>query len=262
MTVDLEKTTDFLRELLDQEARTSLDRWSSVGTVSFKDARDFASQVDLDIETSIKNTLRSRFPTHGLQGEETDEENAESPYQWLIDPIDGTKWYAARSSLFSISVALLHDGEPVLGVVHLPPSGQCFSAFAGGGALLDGQPLHGSQVDELSRVIVNVDTPATHRLPPDERAWFERTFVELSRRVYRVRALGVGSLAACWLATGALDAYIDLTGYVKPQDLAAGRIIMQESGIRLEYLSTPPGPPRLVAAPPAIWDALRGVLSR
>ena len=69
-----------------------------------------------------------------------------------------------------------------------------------------------------------------------------------------------GSLASCWLATGALDAYVDLTGYVKPQDTAAGFVIMREAGLRTEYVEVGVGPRRLVAAPPALFAPLHEIL--
>lgn len=237
-----------------------LNRWPNVGEISFKNRRDFATQVDLDIESNIKSALSSQFPDHGLSGEETGGQNPGSEYQWLIDPIDGTKYYAAQSSLFSVSVGLLYRGEPVLGVVYAPTSDQCFYACSGSGAFLDGHRLSGPHVAEVSDVIANVDTPNTHNLSAAEREWFERKLILLTRNFYRIRALGLGSLSACWLATGALDAYIDLTGYVKPQDLAAGRVILKEAGLRLEYLDAGVGPPKLLAAPKAIWEPLKSLL--
>ena len=261
MSIDLQAATDFVRRLLRQQAEFSMERWASVRSPSYKDARDFTTEVDLEIEERIKEALRERFPDHGLQGEETKAENPGAIYQWLIDPIDGTKWYAGRSSLFAISVGLLHQGDPVSGVVYLPASRQCFSAYRGGGAELDGQPLSGPRVDVLAKAILNVDAPKTDVLPQEERRWFEQKLILLTRRVYRVRALGQGSLAACWLASGAIEAYVDLTGYIQPEDLAAGRVIMQECGVRVEYLHTAPGPERLVAAPATIWGELWSVLS-
>ena len=214
----------------------------------------------MEIERSIKAALASRFPAHGLSGEETRDENPRSPYQWLIDPIDGTKYYAGQASLFSVSIALLYDDQPLLGVVYHAPAGQCFYASKGGGAFLDGQRLTGSVVTSVADVIANLDTPETHSLSAPERQWFERKLLELTRRLYRVRALGQGSLAACWLASGALDAYVDLTGYVKPQDVAAGRILMQEAGARVETYDPGVGPPRLLAAPPDVFEPLRRLL--
>ncbi len=261
MTFDLKETVEFVQRLCGEQAQLARDQWTRMGAISYKNQRDFVTEVDLQIENNLKSALRRYFPNHGFCGEETAAENEDAIYQWLIDPIDGTKWYAAQSSLFAISIALLQQGEPVLGVIHAPASHQCFYAYRGGGSFLDGRRLPGPKAAKLSTVIANVDTLGTDTLSPDERSWFEHKFIELTRKFYRVRCLGLGSLSACWLASGALDAYIDLTGYIKPQDLAAGRIIMSEVGVRLEYIALPLGPPRLVAAPPQIWEALVRLLT-
>ena len=252
MRLDLKQTTEFVRHVLNEQAALSRERWSSVGSTSYKNQRDFTTEVDLEIEGNIRKQFSERFSNHGFSGEETPAEKPEAEFQWLVDPIDGTKWYAAQSSLFSISVALLYHEEPVLGVVHAPASEQCFYAYKDGGAYLDGQRLRGPNVSALSKVIAAIDTPRSHELPTNERLWFESKLLQMTRSVYRIRALGLGSLAACWLASGALDAYVDLTGYVKPQDVAAGRVIMKESGAKVQYVTAPVGPPRLLAASPQI----------
>lgn len=258
--LDLEEVTGFIRRLATEQGELALLRQPNAVSVVSKDRRDFATQVDLEVEHNLKAAIRARFPDHGMSGEETEDENTSADYQWLIDPIDGTKYYAAQSSLFTVSIGLHLRGEPVLGVVYGAASRQCFYAWQGGGAYLDGQRLQGSTRGDLSKVIVNVDTPETHRLPPAERAWFESKLLVLTRNVYRVRALGIGSLAACWMASGALDAYVDLTGYVKPQDMAAGRMILKESGALMEDLDVGVGPSRLLASSPGVFDDLRGLL--
>lgn len=260
MELDIEDATNLARNLVRNQAAIVLDRWPSIGSISYKNRRDFVSEVDLEVERNLKRGLHEAFPDHGLSGEETGQENENAEYQWLIDPIDGTKYYAAGSSLFSISVGLLRRGEPVAGVVHLAASGQCFHAHENGGAFLDDRRLEGPPPRPLGEAIVNVDTPNSSELSTDERAWFESRLVALQRSVYRVRALGVGSLAACWLASGSFDAYVDLTGYHIPQDLAAGRVLMKEAGARVEFLETASGPPKLLAAPPGLWKEMNQIL--
>ena len=125
---------------------------------------------------------------------------------------------------------------------------------------MDDRRLEGPRVERLSDAIVNVYTPKSNELSSAERSWFETRLVALQRSVYRVRALGVGSLAACWLASGAFDGYVDLTGYHIPQDLAAGRVLMQEVGARVEFLDSGSGPPKLLAAPPGLWDEMNRIL--
>ena len=260
MELHLDEVVQTVRDLAVEQGALAVSRWSSAAPLEHKDRRDFVTAVDLEIERNVKAALAARFPGHGLAGEETADENRQAEYQWLIDPIDGTKYYAGRSSLFAVSIGLLFQGEPILGVVYSAASAQSFYAFAGGGAFLDGRRLTGPACDDLSRVIANLETPGTHSLSAPERAWFERQLTRLTRRLYRVRALGLSSLAACWLASGAFDAYVDLTGYVKPQDLAAGRIIMKEAGASVEYLDPGVGPLRLLAAPPKVFAELRRLL--
>lgn len=260
MELHLAEIARTVRDLAAEQGRLAVRRWSSAAPRIQKDPRDFATEVDLEIEENIKAALRERFPGHGLSGEESEDENRRSEYQWLIDPIDGTKYYAGRSSLFSVSIGLLFRGEPILGVVYDAPAAQCFYAFKDGGAYLDGQRLTGPRADDVSKVIVNLDTAGSHRLPDPEREWFERKLLLLTRKLYRIRALGQGSLAACWLASGAFDAYLDLTGYTKPQDLAAGRILMKEAGARVEYFDPGVGPRRLLAAPPKVFEQLEHLL--
>jgi myo-inositol-1(or 4)-monophosphatase len=260
MTLDLLETLSFVRDLAQEQGRQLLERWPAIGELSYKNNRDFTTQADIDIEVSIKAALTARFPDHSVSGEETGDDNRDAEYRWLIDPIDGTKYYAAQSTLFSVSVALLRRQEPILGVVYLPTSDQGFYAYSGGGAFLDGKRLTGPDTRELSAAIVNIDTPRSDALSEAERVWFEQRLLLLTRNTYRVRALGLGSLAACWLATGAFDAYLDLTGYVKPHDIAAGRIILEEAGLQLEYIEPIAGPPRLLAAPRSLWDALRELM--
>lgn len=262
MDLDLAELTRAVRALAAEQGGYLLEHWSSIGVLTYKDRRDMVTDVDLAVERRLIEKLRVDYPGHGFQGEETGNHNPEAEYQWLIDPIDGTKYFFGLASFFSVSIALALRGEPILGVVYNAPARQCFHAFRGGGAFLDGLRLNGPKVKLLEEVIANVDTPNTHGLPAEERLWFEKKLVELTRRVYRVRALGLGSLSACWLATGALDAYVDLTGYVKPQDTGAGLVIMREAGLETEYLEVTSGPSRLVAAPRVLFGELRDLLLR
>lgn len=261
MRMDLCAATNAVRSIAITQGEIILSRWGSLGTHLLKDRRDFATQVDLDVEDNIKRELRERFPGHGLSGEESTAENPESDFQWLIDPIDGTKYYADKSALFAVSIGLLRKGQPVLGVVYSPTSKQCFHAFKGGGAFLNEERLSGPRARVLRSCIINIDTPQTDTLSGAERELFDARLLRLYQQAYRVRALGIGSLSMCWVATGALDAYVDLTGYVKPQDVAAGRVLMTEAGLRVGFMQEEVGPNKLVAAAPELWSSLSSLLN-
>lgn len=252
--------TELVRRLLSELSESVLSQWRTGPESRSKDRRDLVTTVDLEVEQRLRDELGHSFPEHGLRGEELGTERPEAGYQWLIDPIDGTKNYAAHSSLFALSVALVKNDEPLLGVIHNVTAAQTFHAYKGGGSFADEERLAGPQVGDLGSVLVNVDTPKSSDLGDDERQWFEEKLVLLTRRLYRVRALGVASLAAGAVASGALDAYVDLTGYAQPEDVAAGRIVMSEAGVRVEAIDVGVGPPRLLAAPPALWEGLRSTL--
>lgn len=260
MDPSLPQVVEIVKTLAAEQSRYILDHWSSPGEITYKNRRDMGTSVEVCVEKNIIKTLSALFPDHGFDGEETGKSNSKAPYQWLIDPIDGTKNYVSQSSLFAVSIGLLFHGQPILGVVHNSAAQQCFSAYKGGGAFLDDRKLHGPTTTQLSEAIANIDAPSTDTMPVTERTWVEEKWVLLLRKLYRLRNLGAGSLAACWLATGALDVYLDLTGYVRPYDLAAGRIIMEEAGAKVEFIDVGVGPLRLLAAPPVLHSKLRSLL--
>lgn len=256
----LHEASQLARRLAVEQGRWVLTQWSEVGTLEYKDARDMRTRVDVAVEEALIAELSRRFPDHGFSGEETGLHNPAAEYRWLIDPIDGTKYFVGHASLFSVSLALLERGEPVLGVVYNVPAGQCFHACRGAGAFLDERRLTGPVRRPLAEAVVDVDTPGTDRLSAPERAWFESRLIELTRRVYRIRALGQGSLATCWLASGAFDAYVDLTGYVGAEDVTAGLVIMKEAGLAVDYVEVGVGPARLLAAPAGLFEEVRALL--
>ncbi len=224
--------------------------------------QDLVTQVDQLTERQIIADLRKITPTAGFLGEETGIKNANSPIKWVIDPIDGTRYFARNLPMFSVTIAMTYENKPQIGVIHQPASSQTFYGFVGGGGYLDGQRLNGSQVSTLSDAIVYVDTDSLHKLPDSERDWFDTKILDLMRACYRVRMLGASSIAATWLATGAIDAFIDLTGYNPTWDMLAPQVIMSETGARQQYLQVEVGPPRFIAANENLWNALVEILNK
>src|SRR5438093_10838330 len=99
----------------------------------------FATAVDYACEKVILDALRPRFPHHRFIAEESGVAGAEdAEYTWAIDPLDGTTAYVSGQPYFAVSIGLVHHGEPVLGVIHLPQFGRMYSAIRGSGAFRDG----------------------------------------------------------------------------------------------------------------------------
>ena len=106
-------------------------------------------------ETMIRDAIETLYPEHAIMGEEHADKTTGSPYQWVIDPIDGTKTFAAGCPLFGTMIALLHHGEPLFGCINYPATGKRLSgdnqhAFA------NGKPISARRGVPLSQAVVLV----------------------------------------------------------------------------------------------------------
>ena len=185
------------------------------------------TEADFAVQNRLAKVLLERYPNVPLLGEEMDSERQkESLAQggeglWCLDPVDGTSNFAAGFPFFCISLALLVEQEPVLGLVYDPIRDECFTALRGRGAWLNGARLGLAPKNlPLRRCLGAVDFK---RLGPDLAA-------ELAVRppYSSQRYLGSGALEWCWLAAGRFHVY--LHGHQKLWDYAAGALILAEAG--------------------------------
>ncbi|MBE9515842.1 MAG: inositol monophosphatase [Proteobacteria bacterium] len=194
------------------------------------------TEADSAMQSAVIKALKKKYPKINVLGEEMSADqqqamlNEGNPF-WCVDPLDGTTNFAAGMPVFSVSVALVEQGKPVLGVVYDPIRGECFSAAAGQGAWLNGLPLHVRPWTRgLSEAVAVVD--------------FKRLSRDLSVNLvtdppYRSqRNLGTCALEWAWLAAGRFQLY--LHGGQKLWDHAAGALIAREAGVQV---LTPQGEP-------------------
>ena len=124
-------------------------------TVTTKADMTPVTQADVECEQAIRVVILQQFPEHGFYGEETGRTRADADYLWLVDPIDGTKGFVRQYPFFSTQIALMHNGEIILGV----SSGTMFDELAwaekGRGAWLNGQRLTVSELADPSRAAVS-----------------------------------------------------------------------------------------------------------
>jgi len=112
--------------------REILPRFQSVAVEHKADGTEVTA-ADRAAERAMRAVIRKQYPSHGIIGEEGDDVNPESRWQWVLDPIDGTTWFALGLPRFGTLVALLEEGEPVLGVIHLPMTSETVYASSGAG---------------------------------------------------------------------------------------------------------------------------------
>jgi fructose-1,6-bisphosphatase/inositol monophosphatase family enzyme len=194
--------------------------------MDFKSAKDVVTVVDKQAEELIIGHISKAYPDHAILGEEGGlvAGTEDSPYTWIIDPLDGTANYAADLATSCVSIGVLQGKIPVLGVVYNPFRDEIYIAERGKGATLNGQPIHVGQQTELNKALVGFDlgyneAKAVYQL---KEATFWRP------RVRSMRILGSAVLALCHVACGRFDLFFHRGLY--PWDLAAATLIIQEAG--------------------------------
>ena len=150
-------------------------------------------------------------------------------FVWILDPIDGSKYYARGVPLYSISLALAHRGRLLLGVVYIPNTDQMFRAAIGRGSTLNGHRVRCSSPQRLEDCAICLEIPSRHS-PVEQWERAQVVMGKLVSHVQRVRILGVASIGLCYCAMGGFDAYINIGESRKYCDTAAGRVILEGSG--------------------------------
>jgi histidinol-phosphatase len=228
--------------------------------VSYKADASPVTEVDVAAEQAIKAVLKARFPGHGFYGEELGRETGDAEHLWLIDPIDGTKAFVRGYPLFSVQIALMRQGELVLGVSSAPcwngGSGEVAWAERGEGAWLGGERLQVAPTADIGKATLSTGNLA--RLARSE-AW--PRLGALVPRLHRIRGYG-DFLHYHWLAAGKLDAVVESD--VNILDIAACSVLVEEAGGRFTDLQGAPltlETSSVLAAVPALHgqllDALR-----
>jgi myo-inositol-1(or 4)-monophosphatase len=198
-------------------------------SVTEKHDRDLVSDVDLAIERQVRAHLAASTPGIGFLGEEEGESGAPaSGWLWTLDPIDGTSNFAHGIPLCAASLALLHNGRPLLGVIDAPFLGQRYHAIEGHGAYAGAQRLSASNTTRLKDAVIAVGDYATGPRADHKNEQRLALTIQLAPRVHRLRMLGTAALDLAWVAQGRLDASITLGN--KPWDTTAGVILAREAG--------------------------------
>jgi myo-inositol-1(or 4)-monophosphatase len=201
-------------------------------TVHAKSGKDLVTDADFAAQVAISNHLLTAFPDHDFLGEEGDlgtvgsntMPQTNSPYRWVVDPLDGTTNYAHGLPQYAVSIALTFYQEPILGVIYDPEADEMFSALKGLGAQLNDKPIHTSQENNLSMALVAAGLSPNLRQDSPEI----QQVVRMLLACQGLRRLGSAALNLCYVACGRLDGYWG--GTLKIWDIAAGVLIVRESG--------------------------------
>jgi myo-inositol-1(or 4)-monophosphatase len=256
---------EFSVELARRAGGVLMDRYERVERIDYKSARDVVTEADHESEALIIDAIRDRFPRDAMLAEESGEHKAVGgewqatgrARTWVIDPLDGTVNYANGIPFFCVSVALVADGSPVVGVVFDPTRDELFTATAAGPACLDGRPVGVSEKEQLTDFVVSM-------------ALNGRAAVTRSRNVRKAvripRSMGSAALALAYVANGRFDAFIQQGG-LSAWDVAAAGLIAERGGATVTAmdggrwfdLERPSRTIGILAAPPGHHAALLGL---
>jgi histidinol-phosphatase len=217
--------SDFLRAALDaarEAARISREYYAGNFTVTTKADLTPVTQADVECEQAIRRIILERFPEHGFYGEETGRTQADAEYLWLVDPIDGTKGFVRQYPFFSTQIALMHEGDIVLGVSSGTMMDELAWAEQGKGAWLNGEALSISEITSPDRAAVSTGNLKSLAL---SEGW--QQLADVVARADRIRGYG-DFYHYHLLASGKIEAVIESD--VNILDIAALSIIVTEAG--------------------------------
>lgn len=224
-------------------------------TVDQKGAQDWVSDADRNVEVFIREQISERWPTDGIFGEEHGDTVGQSGFDWVIDPIDGTTNFVNGIPNWTVVLAGVSDGKTQVGVIHDPVMEETFAAVRGGGATLNGVPMHvaaGTTLDSgtvavgySNRVTAEKTVPVVGALI-DHGAMFHRN--------------GSGALSLAYVASGRLPGYLE--EHMNAWDCLAGQLMIAEAGGVVEVQDANDmirNGGRVITGTPDVFDALKGI---
>lgn len=228
----------FATEIAERAGELLLDLYGRLERIEHKSAKDVVTEADHASEALVLGAIRAAFPGDAILAEETgghdggDGGTAISGRGrvWVVDPLDGTVNYANGIPFYCVSIALVEDGRPVVGVVRDPARGEVFAATVDGPATLDGRVVGASTKERIIDYVVSISLSGGKAL----------TRARSVRRAIRVsRSMGSAALALAYVANGRFDAFAQQGG-LSTWDVAAAGLIAERAGATVTELDGGP----------------------
>jgi myo-inositol-1(or 4)-monophosphatase len=197
-------------------------------TIQHKGVVDLVTEYDVRTEELILKRLAEHFPGYTLVGEESHHGSYHYARAIYVDPIDGTTNFIHGIPHLGISLGVWEEGKPALSVVYNPILHELFHAEAGGGAYLNGEPIHVSTQTDLQQSLIATGFPYAKVNRGVEYHWVIDVLSSLLPHIRDIRRLGAAAIDLCYLAQGRTDAFYEID--LKPWDVSAGILIVEEAG--------------------------------
>ena len=194
-----------------------------------KGIADLVTDADVAAERCIASRISAAFPGHAILGEEEQAGDTGAEYLWVVDPLDGTTNFAHGLPHFAVSIALLHRGQPQLGVVWNPARGDLYTARLGGGAYHNGRRLQVNREATMDQSLIGTG------FYYDRGAMMEATLGAIGdcfrQNIHGIRRFGTAALDLAHVADGLYGAFFEFQ--LSPWDFAAGQLLVTEAGGRV-----------------------------
>ncbi len=228
--------------------------------VESKGLHNFVTHVDKTAEKLIVKALEPLLPEAGFIAEENTIHTKDSPFQWVVDPLDGTTNFIHGLPCFSVSIALMYRGKVVLGVVYEINQNECFYGWDKGGAYLNGEPIRVSEAGSLNDSLLATGFPYFDYSLTDK---YMELFTWCLRNSHGVRRMGSAAVDLAYVSCGRFEGFFEYS--LSPWDVAAGSLLVREAGGRVsdfsggsDYLFGK----QILAACPGIYDELASRVQR
>jgi myo-inositol-1(or 4)-monophosphatase len=251
----------FATDLARRAGRVLLDSYERLEQIDYKSKRDVVTDADYASEKLVIDAIRDRYPDDGILAEESGEhagvlhdDGSHNGRRWVIDPLDGTVNYANGIPYYCVSIGLVVDDRPSVGVIFDPARGDLYTATADGPACLDGEPVEASGKASLSDYVVSLAVIGRGGLARERRI---APLIRIHRR------MGSAALSLAYVGNGRFDAFIQ-NGGLSPWDVAAAGLIAERGGATVTDVTGGPwwtptlrgSRTSIVAAPPAQHGAI------
>lgn len=265
--MDTEQLKQFMIQITAEAGEYLRNHFYTFKNVIEHDRGGVITNVELELADILVKRISSVYPDHAIVVAGNQPAIASSGFSWLIDPLDGSSHFSRNIPIYTVNVALLHDGEVLMGAVNHPQTHQLFFAQRGQGAYLNGIAARVSDQTKLAKAFVFVELP--EQKFNDQLAGRETfevrmaLFREIVRQAGQTEALRIGAFGQCLVATGAFDAYVDLSGTSQSLSQVASQLIVREAGG--EIVTLKPGKDgfiQLMATNGQLTSALQAIIKQ
>lgn len=213
-----------------KQTKTLLEDSDRIAQVTVKGKSDYVTEADFAVQEFLKKELKQRYPSIQFMGEEGDACKIDfTKPVWILDPVDGTTNLLHHFRMSTVSLALVENGEPVLGIVYQPFTDELFYAVKGKGAYLNESPIQVSQIEAPADSLIIMGPT------PYQKERYADMVMRITKRIFvqcqDIRTLGTAALELAYIACGRAEGYYERV--LKPWDFAAGALILLEAGGRI-----------------------------